>query len=122
MVAAATMSSDGLDRLELHFGCMILQLGLGQARVLVRRQALNGTGDRLWQDAGLEDAAAVISWAVVVETLADDFAAFDYDRTVAVVEGRQTRLLDTKIEVRIGLHCCNNLKDGALRWEYYYLD
>lgn len=99
MVAAATVTSDGLDRLELHLGRVVIQLELGQVRVLVERQAVDGRGDRLWQDAGFENATAIIAWAVIVEALADDLASFDYNGSMAVVERRQTGLLDTKIEV-----------------------
>lgn len=115
MVSTATVTSDGLDRLELHLGRVVLQLELGQVRVLIVQQPVDGSGDRLWQNAGLQDATAVIAWAVIVKALANDFTSFDYNRTMAVMERRQTGLLDTKIKVRIRLHYCGMMNSRAFR-------
>lgn len=107
MVAAAAVARDGLNGLELD--SVGLQLGLGRLRILVERRRDvrddNGGRSRLGQDAGLEDAATFVARTVIIEALADDLAALDDDGSMAVVKRRQTGLLDTEIEIRIGLHC-----------------
>lgn len=50
------------------------------------------------------EGATVVSWAVVVEALADDFAAAHDDAAVAKMHGREGGLLEAKIEVAIRLH------------------
>lgn len=76
--ATAAASDDALDSLEAA-----LQLG----RLRLAGLVVEG-GDRLGQDAGLQDGATVVAGAVVVVALADDLATFDDDAAMAVVERR----------------------------------
>lgn len=117
MVAAAAVARDGLDGPELGLGSVaLLHLERSRVRVLV-----DEGGGGLWQDAGLEDAATIVSGAVVVEALADDLAALDDNGPMAVVERRQTGLLDAEIEVRIGLHYCDKLEISFLDGQRLFL-
>lgn len=94
VVATSAVANDALDRLEVA-------LVLGRVR-LVRLDV----GHSLWQDAGLQDAAAVISRATIVEALADDLASLDDNAAMAVMEGGLGSLLEAKIQVLVSLHCC----------------
>lgn len=93
-MATSAVSTDALDRLEVP---LVLQR--------IRLVRLD-TGRSLGQDAGLQDAAAIVPWATIVEALADDLASLDDDAAMAVVEGGQGSLVKTKIQILIGLHCC----------------
>lgn len=104
-MATAAVARDSLDGLELGLCSMLVLVGLRLVAVVSVVGGGEGDGG-LGQGAGLEDAAAVISGAVVVEALADDLAAFDDDTAMAIVERREMGLLDTEIEVEIRLHGC----------------
>lgn len=100
VVAAAAVARNGLDGLELEIGIgIMLGLRLGRVRVVVDRE--RGLGQR----ARLQHATTVVADAVVVEALADDFAALYDDGTMAVVQRGAVGLLDAEIEIQIGLHC-----------------
>lgn len=94
VVATSAVATDALDRLEVP---LVLQR--------IRLVRLD-TGRSLGQDAGLQDAAAIVPWATIVKALADDLASLDDDAAMAVVEGGQGSLVKTKIQILIGLHCC----------------
>lgn len=94
MVATSAVADDALDRLEVA-------LVLWRIR-LVRLDV----GRSLWQGPGLQDAAAVVTGATIVEALADDLASLDDDAAMAVVKSGQGSLVKTKIQILIGLHCC----------------
>lgn len=102
VMATAAIARESLDGLKLG-------LGLGRVSILMTLVWLGPATvvkgeDSFGQGAGLEDAAAVIAGAIVIEALADDLATLDDDTTVAVVQGREVGLLDAEVEVRIGLH------------------
>lgn len=101
-MTTSAVADDALDRLEVA-------LVLWRVR-LVRLDV----GRSLGQDPGLQDAAAVISRATIVEALADDLASLDDDAAMAVVKSGQGSLVKTKIQILIGLHCCGLRLQG---WE-----
>ena len=94
VVATSAVANDALDRLEV-------------ALVLRRiRLARLDIGGNLGQDASLQDAAAVVSRATIVEALADDLSSLDDDAAMAIVKSGQRGLVKTKIQILVGLHCC----------------
>lgn len=94
VVAASAVANDALDSLEVA-------LVLGRVR-LVRLDV----GHSLGHYAALQDAAAVVSRAAIVEALADDLASLDDNAAMAVVEGGLGSLVKAKIQVLVSLHCC----------------
>lgn len=94
VMSTSTVADNAFDRLEVA-------LVLWRVR-LVRLDV----GRSLGQDSGLQDAAAVVSRATVVEALADDLASLDDDASMAVVKSGQGSLVKTEIQILIGLHCC----------------
>lgn len=105
VVATAAVARNSLDGLELGLCSMLVLVGLRLVAGVGGGVVGGGEGEGgLGQGTGLEDAAAVVSGAVVVEALADDLAAFDDDTAMAIVERREMGLLDTEIEVEIRLH------------------
>lgn len=69
-----------------------------------------------WEGRGREltclEGAAVIAGPVVIETVADDFAALDNDAAVAVKERRLGGLLEAEIQIVVVLH----FEDA--RWDF----
>lgn len=92
VMTTSAVADDVLDSLKVT-------LALGRIR-LVRL----GTGRCLGQDASLQDAAAVVSRATIVEALADDLASLDDDAAMAVMKSGQGSLVKTKIQILVGLH------------------
>ena len=76
----------------------------GEVALIIRQGWRLDGGGTVLDAAGLE-GAAVVSGTVVIEALTDDLSALDDDAAVTVAEGRERRLLQTDIQVLVGLHC-----------------
>lgn len=103
-MATSAVANNTLD-------CLEVAPALGRIR-LVRLDV----GRRLGQDTGLQDAAAIVPRATIVEALADDLASLDDDAAMAIVKSGQGSLVKTKVQILIGLHCCG-LRLRLQLWE-----
>lgn len=91
-----------VDEVGLGIQALYIRLGLGLGLSL---QFSNGWSIQATRgNAAVLQSAAVEAWAVIIETLTDYLATADDDTAVAVMEGRQSSLLDTEREIIVGLH------------------
>lgn len=103
MSSATTSYTIGaLQRRERGWGGTIRPIGLRLSLELRRMDGVEGEGGGR-ETAGLE-SAAVISRAIIVESLADDLAALDDDGAMTEAQRGLGGLVEAEVEVQISLH------------------